>query len=140
MLRLKRADPDMRIELMPLIDVIFLILTFFVYAMVMMVRVDVLPVPMESYGSGSSAESAPAVAITLRVDGTIHVGQEETGLEHMLDAVSRAQAKDPDTVVYLVLEEGLGTTDRGPLLTAAWDRLHRAGIDIKLVGEPTGSP
>ena len=96
MLRLKRADPDMRIELMPLIDVIFLILTFFVYAMVMMVRVDVLPVPMESYGSGSSAESAPAVAITQRVDGTIHVGQEETGLEHMLDAVSRAQAKDPD--------------------------------------------
>ena len=30
----------MRIEMMPLIDVIFLILTFFVYAMVLMVRID----------------------------------------------------------------------------------------------------
>jgi len=128
----------MRIELMPLIDVIFLILTFFVYAMVLMVRVDMLPVPLESYGSGESTEPDPAIAVTLRLDGDIYVGQEQTGLDHMLSAIESAQAADPDTVVYLVLESGAGPIDRGPVLTAAWDRLHRAGIDIKLVGQPTG--
>ena len=137
MLRLRRAEPDMRIELMPLIDVIFLILTFFVYAMVLMVRVDMLPVPLESYASGESPEPDPAVAVTLRLDGQVFVGQEATSQDGMLDAIRSAQADDPDTIVYLVLEAGDGSTDRGPLLTSVWDRLHRAGIDIKLVGAAT---
>lgn len=137
MLRLRRAEPDMRIEMMPLIDVIFLILTFFVYAMVLMVRVDMLPVPLESYGSGESPEPDPAIAVTLRLDGTIFVGQDQTGSEGMLEAITSAQVDAPETVVYLVLEAGDGTTDRGPLLTAVWDQLHRAGIDIKLVGAGT---
>ena len=137
MLRLRRAEPDMRIEMIPLIDVIFLILTFFVYAMVLMVRVDMLPVPLESYGSGESPEPDPAIAVTLRLDGTIFVGQDQTGPEGMLEAITSAQVDAPETVVYLVLEAGDGTTDRGPLLTTVWDQLHRAGIDIKLVGAAT---
>ncbi len=127
----------MRIELLLLIDVIFLILTFFVYAMVLMVRVDMLPVPLESYGSGESPEPDPAIAITLRLDGSVFVGQQDTGPDGMLEAIKSAQAEAPDTVVYLVLEAGDGTTDRGPLLTSVWDQLHRAGIDIKLVGAAT---
>jgi biopolymer transport protein ExbD len=137
-LRLRRAEADMRIELMPLIDVIFLILTFFVYAMVLMVRVDMVPVPLESYASGESPEPDPAIAVTLRLDGTVYVGQDETGLNGMLDSIKASQAKHPDLVIYLALEAGEGSTDRGPLLTSVWDRLNRAGIDIKLVGEPSG--
>jgi len=136
-LRLRRAEPDMRVEMMPLIDVIFLILTFFVYAMVLMVRVDMLPVPLESYASGGSPEPDPAIAVTLRLDGSVFVGQQNTGPDGMLDAIKTAQSDTPDTIVYLVLEAGDGTTDRGPLLTSVWDRLHRAGIDIKLVGAAT---
>jgi len=129
----------MRIELMPLIDVVFLILTFFVYAMVLMVRVDMLPVPLESYASGESTEPVPALAVTLRLDGTIYVGQTETGLDEMLAAIEQARAGEPDTVIYLVLEDGAGAIDRGPLLTAAWERLHNAGFDIKIVGQAGGS-
>lgn len=129
----------MRIEMMPLIDVIFLILTFFVYAMVLMVRVDMLPVPLESYASGESPDPDPAIAVTLRLDGTVFVGQQETGTEGMLEAIESARTDTPETIVYLVLEAGDGTTDRGPLLTSVWDRMHRAGIDIKLVGAASDS-
>ena len=142
MLRLRRSEPQINIELMPLIDVIFLILTFFVYAMVMMVRIDMLPVPLESYASGESPEPQPALAVTLRLDGSVYVGQDLTGMEDMVASIEKARAVDPELVVYLVLEDGDGTLDRGPLLTAAWDQLHRAGIDIQLVGSPaeTASP
>jgi biopolymer transport protein ExbD len=129
----------MRIEMMPLIDVIFLILTFFVYAMVLMVRIDMLPVPLESYASGESPDPDPAIAVTLRLDGTVFVGQQETGTEGMLEAIESARTDTPETIVYLVLEAGDGTTDRGPLLTSVWDRMHRAGIDIKLVGAASDS-
>ena len=137
MLRLRRSEPQISIELMPLIDVIFLILTFFVYAMVMMVRIDMLPVPLESYASGESPDPKPALAVTLRLDGGVYVGQDLTGLNDMIGAIEKAQVADADLVVYLVLEDGDGTLDRGPLLTAAWDQLHRAGIDIQLVGAPS---
>ncbi|MCH2142456.1 MAG: biopolymer transporter ExbD [Phycisphaerales bacterium] len=137
MLRLRRSEPQISIELMPLIDVIFLILTFFVYAMVMMVRIDMLPVPLESYASGESPDPKPALAVTLRLDGGVYVGQDLTGLNDMIGAIEKAQVADPELVVYLVLEDGDGTLDRGPLLTAAWDQLHRAGIDIQLVGAPS---
>ena len=137
MLRLRRSEPQISIELMPLIDVIFLILTFFVYAMVMMVRIDMLPVPLESYASGESPDPKPVLAVTLRLDGGVYVGQDLTGLNDMIGAIEKAQVADPELVVYLVLEDGDGTLDRGPLLTAAWDQLHRAGIDIQLVGAPS---
>ena len=37
---LRRPDFDARIEIMPLIDVVFLLLTFFIYAMVLMIRAE----------------------------------------------------------------------------------------------------
>ena len=41
--RLRRNKPSFRVELTPLIDVIFLLLTFFIYAMVLMDRIELVP-------------------------------------------------------------------------------------------------
>ena len=38
---LRRSEHETRVEMMPLIDVVFLLLTFFIYAMVLMVRAEV---------------------------------------------------------------------------------------------------
>ena len=95
MLTLRRPDSETRIELMPLIDVIFLILTFFIYAMVLMVQIDVMPVPMESYISGESAEPVPATSITIDLDGSIYVGQQAATIEQvpgMIDEVVAPQS------------------------------------------------
>ena len=136
MLSLRRPDTEARIELMPLIDVIFLILTFFLYAMVLMVRVDMVPVPMEEYASGEAPEQAPALGVVLRTDGTIHVGQNEVAMVDIESALRNAVDASPDTAIYLVLEEGSSDIDRGPLLTELWDRVRKAGIEIRLVGRP----
>ena len=71
---LRRTEHEARIEIMPLIDVVFLLLTFFIYAMVLMVRAEVLPVPLESYVSGTPAEPRPTISVTLAIDGNIYVG------------------------------------------------------------------
>ena len=142
MLKLRRQETEPRIELMPLIDVIFLILTFFIYAMVLMVRVDMLPVPLESYGSSEEPKSTPAVGITLRLDGSIYVGHDQVSMDNVLPTLKEALDAEPGTIVYMVMEAGNGTVDRGPMLTSLWDRLHLAGIDIQLVGQDkeSGSP
>ena len=62
MLRLRRSEPQISIELMPLIDVIFLILTFFVYAMVMMVRLE-RPRPVVATASSRAGHGTSCRAI-----------------------------------------------------------------------------
>jgi biopolymer transport protein ExbD len=121
---------------MPLIDVIFLLLTFSIYAMVLMVRAELVPMQLQEYVTGERATPSPAVTISITLDGTVHVDREPVAMEAVLGRIEAARAEDPDTVVYLAMEDGQGSTDRGPILTGLWDRLQAAGLDIKLVGRP----
>jgi len=52
---LRRPDHAPRLEMMPLIDVIFLLLTFFIYQMVVMRPVDTLGVELAPVAGGGRA-------------------------------------------------------------------------------------
>ena len=134
---LRRTEHDTRIEIMPLIDVVFLLLTFFIYAMVLMVRAEVLPVPFETYISGETASPMPAVSITLAVDGNIYVGTKVVTMNELIGVVHEKIAQKPDTALYLVMEDGQSVVDRGPLLTGVWDRLRSENLEVFLVGAPS---
>ena len=133
---LRRTEHETRIEMMPLIDVVFLLLTFFIYAMVLMVRAEVLPVPLESYESGTAAEPRSSISVTIAVDGNIYVGQTVVSPDDVAQAVKMKLVDNPDAAIYLVVEDGEALVDRGPLLTGTWDQLRLTGLEIFLVGAP----
>jgi biopolymer transport protein ExbD len=135
MLRLRRPEDEARIEIMPLIDVIFLLLTFFIYAMVLMIRAELLPVQMQEFAAGKPAQPAPAVTISLDRVGNLYVNRDPVTLDDILERLQTEKAKDPNTVIYLASEE-IGDHDRLPTFLALYDRLAFAGLDIKLVGRP----
>jgi biopolymer transport protein ExbD len=122
--------------MMPLIDVIFLLLTFFIYAMVLMVRAEILPVPLESYVSGTPAEPRPSISITIGVDGNIYVNKTIVTLDTVVPTVSQVLESNPNAAIYLVVEDGEAVVDRGPLLTGTWDQLRQQGLEMFLVGAP----
>jgi len=121
---------------MPLIDVIFLLLTFFIFAMVLMVRADMLPFELQTYVSGEPATPSPAITISIDLDGDLFVDREPVTMDTVRDVVVHRAADQKDVRVYLALAEGLGTTDRGPVLTGLWDELKDAGLDIAFIGKP----
>ena len=133
---IRRSEHEARIEMMPLIDVVFLLLTFFIYAMVLMVRVEVLPVPLESYVSGTPAEVRPSISVTIAIDGNTYVNSTVVPIENIASAVREQLVESPDAAIYLVVEDGTAVTDRGPLLTGTWDALRREGLEIFFVGAP----
>ncbi len=133
---IRRTEHDTRIEMMPLIDVIFLLLTFFIYAMVLMVRAEILPVPLESYVSGTPAEPRPSISITIGVDGNIYVNKTIVTLDTVVPTVSQVLESNPNAAIYLVVEDGEDVVDRGPLLTGTWDQLRQQGLEMFLVGAP----
>lgn len=67
-----------RVEMLPLIDVVFLLLVFFIYAMVSMVVHHGLKVDLPSAGS-VSLEKEEYIAITIDADN--HLFLEETPVE-----------------------------------------------------------
>jgi len=127
---IRRTEYDARIEMMPLIDVVFLLLTFFIYAMVLMVRAEILPVPLESYVSGAAAEPRQTISVTIAIDGNIYVGQTIVQLSDVAKVVAQQRESSPESAVYLVVEDGEAIVDRGPLLTGTWDQLRNAGLEI----------
>ena len=131
---LRRTEHEARVEILPLIDVVFLLLTFFIYAMVLMVRAEILPVPLESYVSGTKVEPRPSISVTIAVDGNIYVGKTIATLENVATAVIERQGVKPNSAIYLVVEDGEAVVDRGPLLTGTLDQLRSKGLEIFLVG------
>ena len=123
-----------------MIDVIFLLLVFFIYAMVLMVRVDLVPMELHSFETGQPAEPAPAATISIDLDGTIFLDRQEVALSELAREVEERKILDPATVIYLAVADGTGTTDRAPILQDVWDRLRPTGLTINLVGRPSDAP
>jgi biopolymer transport protein ExbD len=126
----------MRIEIMPLIDVIFLLLTFFIYAMVLMIRAELLPVEMPSFASGKPATPEPAITITLDGSGGLFVNREPVTMENVVSRLREHLQDDPDAAIYIAAE-ATGEVDRLPVFYELWDRLAPEGFNIKLVGRPS---
>lgn len=140
MLRLRPSyAPEARLEMMPLLDVIFLLLTFFIYSLVVMVRVQILPVSLPTIESGEAALTQHIVGITIDKDGQYFVNQEEVALANLVEAVNRyIEAAGEGTSLFVAMDQE-GTVDRGPALIELIEMLHANDIhNFSIVGRPKG--
>ncbi len=135
MLTLRRPQNEPRIEIMPMIDVIFLLLTFFIYAMVLMVRAELLPLQLPAFASGEPTTIPPAVTISLDGQGNLVLNLEPITVDEVVGRLRKIKDADPETVIFLAAQER-GTVDRLPLFLELYDELAFAGLEIKLVGQP----
>lgn len=114
---------------MPLIDVVFLLLTFFIYAMVVLVEVKTSGLALASAQGGEQSLDQGLTLLVLdgagrvRIDGRIVPDDE---LDERLSAIATDPAAPP---LVVTLEDGEGELDRGPLFYRLLDRIRRAGID-----------
>lgn len=128
----------------PMIDVIFLLLTFFIYCQVVLKRVEILPVALTGLSTGEQPTEDLIQAITIDRDGQLFLNREPIDpatLDQRLAEMSRQP--NPPTV-YLALESQ-GSADRGPVLIDLIDRVRSAGIQrFVIVGQqpqpPTSTP
>jgi hypothetical protein len=101
-----------------------------------MIRADLLPMKLQAYASGEPATPTPAAAISIMLDGSVHFNREPIEITDVLDLIHEVKTEDPETVIYVALEDGNGTVDRGPILTSLWDQLRQENIEISFVGKP----
>lgn len=63
----------------PLIDVVFLLLTFFVFSLVLLSRVSIMDLDLPTLGSGGQSEARKAVIVAVDSQGMVFVDGEPVG-------------------------------------------------------------
>ena len=117
----------------PLIDVVFLLLTFFLFAMMVMVRVDILGVRLPTISAGLPAQETSIIAVVLDSHGVASIDGETLGLDALVERVLERKDENPETIVFVAADESC----KAGALLGVLDRFAQAGIaDVSLVGAP----
>lgn len=92
---------------MPLLDVVFLLLTFFAFALLVMVRAEVLNVdlPVVEAGRTTMSESVPVV-VTITRDGSLAVDRESTDDDSLIPELQARQQTDAEFTLLLEVDVG----------------------------------
>lgn len=125
-----------RIEMLPLIDVVFLLLVVFIYAMLSMAVHKGLPVALPESSTALTDRQSP-IAITVTAGGDIFVDKLPVPLNRLRAFLRERDAADRKTGVLLFADRGLAYQD----LFRVLDQVRLAGVSrISLQAESGGSP
>jgi len=89
-----------RIEMIPLIDIVFLLLVFFIYAMLSMSVHRGVKVELPRAGR-LPPELAEHVVVTIKRDGSLFVNRRPVGMEELAAAVEKALASSRRRLVVI---------------------------------------
>jgi biopolymer transport protein ExbD len=99
-------EPEMptQINVVPMIDVIFAILTFFIISTLYLTRSEGLPVNLPTAGTAQSQKSTP-IAITIDEQGNLALNRKSTNLEGLESQVEALIPNGKEVVVILNADE-----------------------------------
>lgn len=140
MLKVRRSNFEPRLEMMPLLDVVFLLLTFFISSFVVMIRADTRGVALAPV-AGSTATVAPAGAVRLLVlqpDGGLTFDGDAVAAGGLAALLGELAGDPAEPTLYVSLaQEAAGGGDRAGALWGLLQAIDGAGVTkVVLVGAP----
>jgi biopolymer transport protein ExbD len=114
-----------RIEMLPLIDIVFLLLVFFIYAMLSMAVHRGMPVKLPT-SSTSELDQKQVLSITVRADGTVFVDKKRVPMHELTNKLKvLSRVSDERAGVLLFADRALPYQKLFHVL----DRIRGAGIE-----------
>jgi biopolymer transport protein ExbD len=105
-MKLKLARKPARIELIPLVDIIFLLLVFFIYSMLSMAVYRGIPVVLPKAQTVEAAKER-AVFITIDKGGRVFVDQKPIQRGELLERLRREQKAFPEATAMISADGGV---------------------------------
>ena len=95
------TTPRARIEMLPLIDIVFLLLVFFIYAMLSMAVHRGIPVVLP-VSATAKIDKKLILSVSIKSDGSIYVDEEAVALNELKTVLQqKAQAsKEPGVLLF----------------------------------------
>lgn len=112
-----------RIEMLPLIDMVFLVLVFFIYGMLSMAVHRGLPVALPA-SSTAPVEKDLVLSVTVQADGSIFLDKTAVALEDLPSLLMQRRGENKETGVLLFADRYLPYQN----LFRVLDRIREAGL------------
>jgi biopolymer transport protein ExbD len=113
-----------RIEIIPLIDIMFFLLATFIMVSLSMIKNVSVPISLPAAHSAISDTAKAPVAVTVTKDGKIYWNKEETTLEALPAKLKALADSDGDAKVFI---HGDKKADFGSVVVVL-DAIRQAGI------------
>ncbi|MBW1821698.1 MAG: biopolymer transporter ExbD [Deltaproteobacteria bacterium] len=125
-----------RIEMLPLIDVVFLLLVFFIYAMLSMAVHRGLPVLLPT-SSTVKIDKKLVLSVSIKSDGTIYIDKHQVALENLAETLKVRALNEGDPGVLLFADRDISYQKLFKVL----DQIQTSGINrISLQAESEKIP
>src|SRR5271154_5190372 len=98
---IKRA----RIEIIPMIDVIFFLLVFFMVSSLAMTKINSMPVALPKTSSSPEAIKQDVI-LTVKSNGTIFINKAETNLDSLGSQLAYEMHEHPQDTVVVNADQG----------------------------------
>jgi len=89
-MRLRRHKKNPRVEMLPLMDVVFLLLVFFIYSMMLMAVHRGMPLTLP-VSAAAVHEPMSVLALTVKADGSLFIDKEPITLPELAEALKQRQ-------------------------------------------------
>ena len=125
-----------RIEMLPLIDVVFLLLVFFIYAMLSMAVHRGLPVVLPD-SSTAKIDKKLVLSVSIKSDETIYIDKQQVTLEDLAETLKDRAGHETNPGVLLFADRDISYQKLFKVL----DQIQTAGIQrISLQAESEKIP
>lgn len=113
-----------RIEIIPLIDIIFFLLATFVMVSLSMVKNNGIAVNLPSSKTGSKQDRQVSTTLTVTKEGELYLDKEKISMSKLSSRLKALQALDPDLKVFINGDEKASFGEAVKVL----DEVRRLGI------------
>jgi len=118
-----RTNKKVRIEMLPLIDIVFLLLVFFIYAMLSMAVHRGLPVLLPT-SSSAKIDKQLVLSVTVKSDRTIYIDKERVPFDDLASVLRTKTVSASEPGVLLFADRNLPYQQLFQVL----DQIRMAGI------------
>lgn len=134
-LRDRRSFTKPEVMIIPMIDIMFFLLVFFMISTLYMVDMKTVPVNLPQ-ASHAETQTTVTYLVTMKKDGSLWLEDKEITKEELLKKAQTEQLRNPQFSVVLRADQGL---DYGKVI-ALLDEMKGAGINrFGLAAESGGS-
>lgn len=117
----QRKTPELII--IPMIDIMFFLLVFFMLSTMYMIDLKTIPVKLPQ-AKNAATDTTTTFAVTMKADGTLYLGEAQTDVQALVTQAAIEQKQNKNFAVVIRAEKDL---EYGEVIKLV-DRLKGAGV------------
>jgi len=142
-MKLRRSTHDARVEMAPLLDVIFLLLTIFIFAQAMSmdrIKAEFLPVTLPRVVGGAELAERNNLFVTFDAAGQLYLNREPITRPALIATLEEVAGSDNPPNVLMAAEDQEAAVDRLPIFIDIVQACTRLGLTFHYTGRPGEAP